>query len=261
MSFAIIVQARMASTRLPGKILEPLGRRTALERCLDRCARTPGVDLVVVATPDTPDNDEIAEIASDRGYFVSRGDEADVLSRYAKAARDCGAETVMRVTSDCPFIDPEICGEVARLYHSARADYACNNMPPKFPHGLDCDIFSAELLFEAERTAFKPHDREHVTPWLRANPHLIRAALQGPGGGVERLRWTLDYSEDLAFARAVYDALGEPAAEVSAGALIRFCQSNPAIAGINAERIDEDRLANDAAAALTTAPYDVEPAA
>jgi len=261
MAFAVIVQARTGSSRLPGKILEPLGGKTALERCLDRCRRIPGADLVVVAIPDSREEDELAEFAADKGHFVTRGPEDDVLARYAKAARESGAETVMRVTSDCPFADPEICGETARLLAFSRADYACNNMPPRFPHGLDCDIFPAALLYEADRRASTAYEREHVTPWLRDNGNLVRASLLGPGEGAERLRWTLDYPEDLKFCRAVFDALGETAATVGAAPLIRFCLSNPHIAGINEGRIDEARLAAGDKATLTTARMPLEPAA
>ena len=261
MSFAVIVQARTGSSRLPGKILEMLGAKTALERCLDRCRQIPGADLVVAAIPDIEDDDELAEFAADKGYFVSRGSEKDVLSRYARAAREADAETVMRVTSDCPFIDPQICGETAQLLASSRADYACNNMPPRFPHGLDCDIFPAALLHEADRKAHDPYDREHVTPWLRTNPNLVRAALLGPGEGAERLRWTLDYPEDLQFCRDIYAALGEAAATVSAPALIRFCMDNAHLLNANEGRVDEARLTAGAKATLTTARKTLEPAA
>lgn len=261
MSFAVIVQARTGSSRLPGKVLEMLGAKTALERCLDRCKSIPGADQVVVAIPDVDADDELAEFAAEKGYFVSRGSETDVLSRYAKAAREADAETVMRVTSDCPFIDPQICGETARLLGAARADYACNNMPPRFPHGLDCDIFPAALLHEADRKATRAYDREHVTPWLRTNPNLVRAALLGPGEGAERLRWTLDYPEDLQFCRDVFSALGEGAATVSAAALIRFCEANPHLTGANEDRIDEVRLESADRATLTTARLSLEPAA
>ncbi len=262
MSFAVIVQARMGSGRLPGKVMESLGAKTALERCLDRCAAIPGADAVIAAIPDTKYNDALAAYAEEKGYRLSRGSEKDVLSRYAKAARDANAEMVMRVTSDCPFIDPEICGRVAMLLKSARADYGCNNLPPRFPHGLDCDIFPAALLYEADRKATHAYDREHVTPWLRGNPNLVRAALVGPGGGAERQRWTLDYPEDLAFCRAIFAALGEDAAKVSAAALMRFCQANPQITAINEERIDEARfLVSHDAVELHTAPMSLEPAA
>lgn len=243
MSFAVIVQARMRSTRLPGKVLADLGGRSALARCLDRCAAIPGVDAVVCAVPEGPADDPVAEEALAVGARVSRGSETDVLARYAQAAREVGASLVMRVTADCPFIDPALCGQVRDLLLASGAGYACNNMPALFPHGLDCDVFPARHLLAADRAARDPYEREHVTPWLRRHPELAKAQLKGPGGGLERLRWTLDYAEDLVFARAVFAVMGEDAASCGWRALADLCRGQPELAAINARRIDEARLA------------------
>ena len=186
MTLAVIVQARMGSTRLPAKILEPLGFSSALLRCLDRCALIPDVDLVAVAVPDTEANDELAEEASDGGYFVVRGSEDDVLSRHAKAAHETGADTILRVTGDHPFIDPDICERVIRLMAATGADFVTNDMPNLFPHGLECELFPAQLLYEADRRASSREDRAQVTSWMRSNPDIRRACLTGPGGGLER---------------------------------------------------------------------------
>ncbi|WP_339739465.1 glycosyltransferase family protein [uncultured Maricaulis sp.] len=261
MSLAIIVQARFGSTRLPGKILNPLGSKSALVRVLDRCARIAGANHVIAAVPDTDADDVVAEAARAAGYAVSRGSEHDVLSRYAKAARDCGAEYIMRVTSDCPFIDPQICGRVIELLHETHADYASNSMPALFPHGLDCEVFPSVLLYRADRLAREPGDREHVTPWLRQNPHLHHASLSGPGQGLERLRWTLDYAEDLQFFQAVYDELGEAAATASAAELAALCLRRPDLVAINAGRIDECRLENSQQAEIISAPFALREAA
>ncbi|XBQ16428.1 MAG: glycosyltransferase family protein [Oceanicaulis sp.] len=254
MTSAVIVQARMGSTRLPGKVLEDLGAKTALARCLNRCKTIPGVDLVVCAIPDTAENDPVAEEAADNGVMVVRGDEHDVLSRYARAAREAGADTVMRITSDCPFIDPVLAGGVLSLLKDSRADYASNNAPALFPHGLDCEAFSAELLFEADRKAADPFEREHVTPWIRNHPRLSHVNLRGPGGGLERLRWTLDKPEDLAFFRAVFEAMGERAATAGAAELAGLCLRRPDIVAINAGQCDAARLSADYPATRQTRP-------
>tara|TARA_R110002072_G_scaffold87169_5_gene196912 strand:- start:1199 stop:1984 length:786 start_codon:yes stop_codon:yes gene_type:complete len=261
MTLAIIVQARFGSSRLPGKILNPLGSKTALARVLDRCARIGGADHVIAAIPDTEADDAVADAARAAGYAVSRGSESDVLSRYAKAARDCGAEYIMRVTSDCPFIDPQICDRVIRLLHDTHADYASNLMPALFPHGLDCEVFPAVLLYRADRLASEPGDREHVTPWLRQNPHLHRACLAGPGQGLERLRWTLDYAEDLQFFQAVYAELGEAAATASAAQLAGLCLRRPDLVAINAGRLDLGRLDDPERAEIISAPFALREAA
>jgi spore coat polysaccharide biosynthesis protein SpsF (cytidylyltransferase family) len=258
MTFVVIVQARMGSSRLPGKVLQFLGRETALVRCLDRCADIPRVDDVVCAVPHNVCDDPVAEIAKRAGYRVSRGPEDDVLARTAKAARDADAELVMRVTGDCPFIDPKVCGRVRDLFLAAHrshgVDYACNNMPARFPHGLDCEVFPAERLFDADWLARSVREREHVTPWLRTREDVKRACLAGPGGGLERLRWTLDHAQDLAFLRAVYDELGEAAATVSWIELAALCLRRPDLVSLNSECADEARLKSTARAQLLTTP-------
>jgi len=254
MTVAVIVQARTGSSRLPGKVLEQIGSKPALLWCLDRCREIVDVDNVVCAVPDDRKDDEVAELAADSGYFVTRGSEHDVLSRYAKAAREIEATTIMRVTSDCPLIDPQIAGQVLDLLHSSGVDYASNTMPPRFPHGLDCEAFSAELLFAAEQQAKTPFEREHVTPWFRNHPALNRVNLLGPGGGVEKLRWTLDLPEDLEFFRTLALEFSGDACTANAAELVAFCFRRPDISQINRTGIDEKRLQNIARANLQSAP-------
>ena len=242
MTFAVIVQARMGSSRCPGKVMMDLGGEPCLKRCLDRCDKIPGTDFVVVAVPDCPHDDDVAKAADSWGYAVVRGSETDVLSRYAKAAREVEADAVMRVTSDCPMIDPDICGETIRFWQQSGADYGCNNMPPGFPHGLDCEVFDAYALFAAEDLAKDPYEQEHVTPWIRTNPTMKRSSIQGPRGGIERLRWTLDYPEDVEMFRAIYDAMGDAAPFATAADYLALCMRRPDIPEINANRIDPARL-------------------
>src|SRR5262249_39002825 len=159
------------------------------------------------ATPDSADSDPVAEEAERCGALVVRGSEKDVLSRYADAARAAQADVVMRITSDCPFVDPLICTRVLSLL--AQADYAF--LPTSWPHGLGCEAFPASLLFAAEQQADEPYEREHVTPWIRARAKP-KATLTGPGAPFNALRWTLDYPEDYAFMKAAHAALGPNAA-------------------------------------------------
>jgi spore coat polysaccharide biosynthesis protein SpsF len=198
-----IIQARRGSTRLPGKVLERLGEFPVLIHVLRRCAVIPGVDAVVCATVEGADGDTVSALAAGAGADVFRGSESDVLARYLGAARQSAADIVMRVTSDCPLIDPEVCGEVLRLRAAEAADYAANNLPPGWPHGLDCEAFTRAALEEAAATATEPDDREHVTPWIRRNQAYRRVNLSGPGGDLVAQRWTLDYPEDLDFLRAL----------------------------------------------------------
>ncbi|PHR60913.1 MAG: hypothetical protein COA47_06825 [Robiginitomaculum sp.] len=261
MTVAAIIQARFNSSRLPGKVLETIGDKPALLWCLDRCRDIPGVDSVVCAVPEGRADDCVADLAAEAGYFVTRGSEEDVLARYAKAAREIEAKTVLRITSDCQLPDPQIAGQVLALLDSSDVDYAANNMPPMFPHGLDCEAFSAELLYAADDQAYLSYDREHVTPFLRNHPGLSRANLRGPGGGLEKMRWTLDHPEDLAFFRALYDGFGSKMATANAAELVAFCLRRPDLAQINQCHIDQNRLSTGGGASLQTAPVRLSSAA
>lgn len=204
---ACIVQARIGSTRLPGKVLVPLGNAPVLHHVLRRCQLIDGVDEVVCATVEGQDGDAVAGLAKELGVTVFRGSETDVLARYRGAAREVGADIVMRVTSDCPLIDPEICAALLRLRAEQHADYAANNMPPSWPHGLDCEVFTIAALEAAAERATDPADREHVSPWIRRNPAYQRVNLTGSNGEFAAQRWTLDYPEDLVFLRAIDDRI------------------------------------------------------
>lgn len=202
-----IIQARMGSTRLRGKVLEYMGGAPVLAHVIRRCEAIPGIDDVVCATVPGLDGDDIAELAVSLGAAVFRGPETDVLARYHGAAHVSGADVVLRITSDCPLIDPQLCAAVLRLRIDENADYAANNMPPSWPHGLDCEAFTIEALDQAMARATEPYDREHVTPWIRRNEAFRRVNLEGPGGALAIQRWTLDYPEDLVFLRAVIELL------------------------------------------------------
>lgn len=235
MTTAVVVQARMHSTRLPGKVLRELGGRTVLDHVLRRCAAIPGCDVVVCAIPEDEDCQPIADEAGRAGARVVRGSEQDVLARYLKAADAVGADVVMRVTSDCPLIDPVVCGEVLALRQAKGAEYAANNMPHSFPHGLDCEAFTFAALLRAAQTATEAHDREHVTPWLRRHESVSRANLATSQLEYSEQRWTLDFPEDYEFFRAVWSALDQDRIpgwkEVAA-----LVASRPDIDAINASR-------------------------
>lgn len=231
---AIIVQARMASTRLSGKAILPLAGKTVLAHVLARCARVPGIEVVCCAVPKGTINDAVAAEAEKRGAVVYRGSEEDVLDRYWQAARMLKADIVMRVTSDCPLADPELCGEVLRHVSEGGADYACNNMPASWPHGLDCEAFKFAALDRSAHEATRPLEREHVTPWLRNNPNLKKANVAGPGGWVAEQRWTLDFPEDYEFFKAVFAALPVAPENATTDAILNLLRARPDIVALNA---------------------------
>jgi spore coat polysaccharide biosynthesis protein SpsF len=232
----VIVQARLGSTRLPGKVLMDLAGMTVLEHVLRRCAAIPGIDHVCCATTLAPYDAAVAEAASSMGFAVHRGSERDVLDRYLGAARALDASVVMRVTSDCPFIDPDICGALLKLRAERGADFACNNDPPSWTHGMDCEAFPMAILERAAREGHEPDDREHVTEWMRRAPGLTHANLAGPGGSLLDYRLTLDYPEDLAMMRALCAALPMVPLDARLDDLIAVLDTRPEIATLNADR-------------------------
>jgi spore coat polysaccharide biosynthesis protein SpsF len=203
MTTAIIVQARMGSSRLPGKVLLDLAGRPVLAHVLERCAAIPGGDTVVCAIADGPDARLIAGVAKDCGAQIYLGDEHDVLSRYQGAAQMVGADVIMRITSDCPLIDPQVCGTVLDLLLSSEAGYASNLVPRSYPKGLDCEAFTREVLDQAASLAGPGPDREHVTLWMPRSDTVRRANLSSGRAELTAQRWTLDYPEDLEFLRAL----------------------------------------------------------
>lgn len=223
----------MGSSRLPAKVMRQIEGRTVLEEVLSRCAAIPGANCVVCAVPDRDASTPIESIARSCGVEVFRGSETDVLGRYLGAARMAKADVVMRVTSDCPLIDPDICGEVLALRVRESADYAANNLTRTFPHGLDCEAFTTAALAEADVTATEKYDREHVTPWLRRAPHLKRANLVAENPRHVDERWTLDFPEDLRFLEAVFRAL-PPGSPGRMGDVLAVINAHPEIRSINA---------------------------
>lgn len=233
MTTVMIVQARMGSTRLPGKVLHPLAGRTVLAHVLERCAAIPGVDVVCCATVAGLDGDPVEQEAKRCGAVVFRGSETDVLDRYYQAARSLHADIVMRVTSDCPLIDPALSGQVLRRLADG-ADYACNNLPPSWPVGLDCEAFPFSWLERAAQEAQRPSEREHVTPYLRNHPRVRVANVAGPGGLCVEHRWTLDTATDLAFLEALFARLPGGRAGWDYRVPLGIVEGDPELAAINA---------------------------
>jgi glutamate-1-semialdehyde 2,1-aminomutase/spore coat polysaccharide biosynthesis protein SpsF len=230
-----IIQARFGSTRLPGKVLKPLGRGIVLDHAIERCRAIPSVDAVVIATTDRDEDGAIVAAAERAGAIVYRGSAEDVLSRYAGAAKHAEADVVLRATSDCPLIDPGICDRLIRLRAEAGADYAANNMPRLYPHGLDCEVFTRAALDRADRTATAPYDREHVTPWLRRAADVARTSLIGPGWPSVQQRWTVDFPEDYDFFAALFPLLPQDRI-AGMDEVLGILAAHPEIIAINAHR-------------------------
>lgn len=233
MSTVCIIQARVGSTRLPAKALADIGGMSMLARVVRRVRRARSVGLVAVATTTEPADAAIVEECARLGAPVTRGSQDDVLDRYYQAARAHAADAVVRVTSDCPLIDPGVIDEVVGAFLAERPDYASNVAARRYPRGLDVEVFSFAALERAWREAGEPYQRAHVTPYLYQRPDLFRA-LSVPGaadhGGH---RWTVDTPEDLAFARAVYARFNDDDG-FGWREVLALVEREPEIAAINA---------------------------
>ena len=229
----VIAQARAGSSRLPRKVLERIGDRTVLEHVIWRAQAIKNADAVCVATTDLPDDDAVARVAAAAGATVFRGSALDVLARYAGAAAATGAGVVMRITCDCPLLDPEVCDGVLELRAKESLDYAANVIRRDWPHGLDCEAFTVAMLRDAAREAADNYAHEHVTPWIREHA-AKKANFDGPAGEAAAQRWVLDYPDDLVFLRALMAELPRPPAMPGWREIMRMAQSKPELANINA---------------------------
>lgn len=207
MNIVAIIQARMGSTRLPGKVLMDLAGETVLARVVARVRRCRLVNQIVVATSLHPQDDAIVAECGRLGISAFRGSELDVLDRYYNAAQAANAEVIARITSDCPLLDPGVTDFTIQSFLDARPDYASNALERNYPRGLDTEVMTFAALSCAWQEARQPAQREHVTPFLYQHPERFNLLAVKGDRDYSEYRWTLDTPEDLAFIRAVYSRL------------------------------------------------------
>lgn len=205
-----VIQARMGSSRLSGKSLMDVAGKPLLQHVVERIGEAQYVDEVVIATTSTSVDDPIRALAAHLGIRCVSGSEHDVFSRYLKAVRESGAEVVMRITGDCPLIDPRLSDEVVSAYFDQKADYAANIIERTLPRGADTEVFSAAKFTTMDSSATEPRHREHVTPYFREHPELFRLASVEGKGELRRpdLRLCVDTGEDLELIRGIFEMLG-----------------------------------------------------
>lgn len=209
MKTVAIIQSHLGSSRLPGKILMDLVGRTVLERVVRRTQRCRGIDEVVVATSSSRIDDSVETACERIDVPVFRGSDSDVLDRFTKAAQQHLADVCVRITSDCPLIDPEVSDHIIRSFHQAvPVDYASNKIPQSYPRGLDTEVFTRDALELAWEQAKEPYQRSHVTIYIYEHPEQF--TLRSLTSSVNRAdwRWTVDTPEDLEFVRQIYSRLG-----------------------------------------------------
>ena len=231
----------MGSTRLPGKVCREVLGTPLIEYEIERLRLCESVDAVVLATSDLPADDPVAEVGKRLGTAVCRGSESDVLDRYRQAARQQRADIVMRVTGDCPLLDPAVCDRSVRAFLDSGADYLCTS--PRVAEGLDCEVMTSEALDTAWREAALDSEREHVTLYLRNHPEKFRCASYEPDRDDSGYRVTVDEPEDFEVVKAVLEAL-VPAHGLafSFDEVRRFLDANPEIMALNGSVIRNQGL-------------------
>jgi len=225
----------MGSSRLPGKVLMRAAGQTMLEHLLERLRFARSLDGVVVATTTDTRDDAIVETCSRAHTAVFRGSENDVLDRYYQAASSVQAGTVVRITSDCPLIDPNLVDSMVGFFnrHGGLYDLVTNRWPLTFPDGLDVDIMPITSLEDAWRNAATPHQREHVIPFFWECGRSVHN-VECPENLFRTHRWTLDYPEDLALLRAIFEALYRPGRVFGMAEVLEFIARHPEVSKLNA---------------------------
>ena len=228
-----IIQARMSSSRLPGKVLKPICGRPMLDLHLERIKRAESIERIVIATSDGEDDDEIETLCDTLAIACFRGSLDDVLDRYFQAWRAFGGDPVVRLTGDCPLADPALIDQVVDLHIKGGFDYTSNIHPQLLPDGLDVEVMSGAALDKAWREAVLPSHREHVTFYFTENPELFKlGSLKGEEDHSE-LRWTVDYPEDFEMVRQIYEALYPSNARFGTDDILALLTQRPELSALN----------------------------
>lgn len=228
-----ILQARTSSVRLPGKVLVDMVGAPMIVRQLERISLARMVDDIVVATSTDPTDDALAQAVEAVGVNVVRGSLEDVLDRFVVAARRSAPRHVVRLTGDCPLIDPDVIDAVVAHHLVSRADITSNAYEPTFPDGLDVEVMRAEVLFSAAERASQKFEREHVTPFIYDPKQKFRVVHYRAPVDLSGLRWTVDEPEDLMFVREVYGALYATTPDFRMHHVLRLLAVRPELSELN----------------------------
>lgn len=239
MKTVVIVQARVGSSRLPRKVLKHLGGKTVLARVLSRLGWCNLVDEVVVATTDQAEDQAVVEEAKRCGVRAICGSELDVLARYHLAANETDARMIIRITSDCPLVDPMLIDQMIARFHQQSntghtIDYLSNTHPRTFAHGLDVEVFRREALEIAHREACAVHEREHVTPFFYLHPLRFRLHNFAQATDHSALRWTLDEPADQRFFEALFRHF-KSSQMITTNQVLALLERFPELSEINAD--------------------------
>jgi spore coat polysaccharide biosynthesis protein SpsF (cytidylyltransferase family) len=235
MTVLAILQARVSSTRLPGKVLLPIMGQPMLFRQIERLQRCRGIDQLVVATSTDSSDDALYAECEIRGVACARGDLNDVLDRFIQASLPYKPNIVVRLTGDCPLADPVIIDEVILSFKNGGYDYMTNCSPPSFPDGLDVEVMRFACLEEAHQKARLPSEREHVTPYLRAHPELFLLGNYASELDLSGMRWTVDEPEDFEFVRLIYENLYPAKPDFTTNDILALLEKQGGLKSINSK--------------------------
>ncbi len=229
------IQARMGSARLPGKVLRPLGGRPVIERIAERLAHCRELDMVVIATSVERRDDAVAELAGRLGLRCVRGSEADLIDRLGRAMTETEADALVRITADCPLVDPELVDRIVARWRASDGtlEYVSNVWPPTYPDGLDVEVLSRAALTRLDREVALPRYREALTTYIWDHDGEFRMANVTHGENLRGLRWTLDYPEDLEFIEAVYAELDGGGAPFRMSDVLALVRRRPDLRELN----------------------------
>jgi spore coat polysaccharide biosynthesis protein SpsF len=238
MKTVIIIQARMTSTRLLGKILMEVAGKPMLAQQIRRLKECAKADEIVIATTTNTADEPVVDLARQEGVSFFRGSEQDVLSRFVDASKSAGADVVVRVTGDCPLIDPQITDRVVGelINHSYECDYASNVIQRTFPRGLDVEAFFVDTLLRMNRLAESQLAREHVTIVVRSErPDLFLCRSVVDSNNNADLRWTVDTADDLRMIRILYEKLQLSTRPKTYPEILAYVRSHPELSQVNAK--------------------------
>jgi spore coat polysaccharide biosynthesis protein SpsF len=228
-----ILQARVSSTRLPGKVLKPIVGQPMIARQIERLGQMRRVDELIVATSQDSSDNPIEKLCREVGVQCFRGSLNDVLDRYYWAAKPHDPKHVVRLTGDCPLADRDLIGRVIDFHVAGDYDYTSNSLNPSFPRGLDVEVIRFASLFQAWREAKSQPHREHVTPFIYENPHHFKLGSFTNGQNLSSLRWTVDDQVDYELVTRIYEALYPNRPDFTTDDILAYLEAHPKLKTFN----------------------------
>lgn len=228
-----VIQARMGATRMPGKVMLGIEGEPMIWHVIDRIKKAKKINEIILAIPDTKENDILEKFAKHNNTKYFRGSEKDVLYRYYCAAKEFKIDTILRITSDCPLVDPELVDLLIEKHLNSGADYVSNVQKRTFPKGLDIEVFTFDALEKAHKEGKKNSNREHVTLYIREHPGIFRCVNIENNKDLSRMRWTVDETKDLEFVREIYKRLYKREKIFLMDDVLNILKENPQLLKIN----------------------------